>query len=44
MKCPICEEDNDEVSHCICGYCKVCIDKYGHEGCKQMKEKKKNER
>lgn len=39
MKCPICKKSVNCV--CSCGYCKSCIEEFGHKGCIEITEHKK---
>ena len=45
MRCNICHQDKSCI-FCACGYCKECINKYGHDKCSKMEQenrKKKKE-
>jgi hypothetical protein len=39
MKCKICHEDPSGIScQCLCGYCKKCLDRYGHDKCWEIEK------
>lgn len=42
MVCPICKKDKRVM--CICGYCYECIEKYGHNKCKDIELERRNEK
>ena len=44
MRCKVCGNImNGKVAVCSCGYCKECLDRYGHEECERIEEEDKDD-
>lgn len=37
-KCRICGYEERLTSTCLCGFCRECINKYGHDNCEKIVE------
>ena len=43
MRCPICKENKSGI-YCACGYCRGCINEYGHDYCFELEQSERKEK